>query len=438
MLSPNCHALVISVTCTTHNLWRVKNAAQQVVKSITPNPSRLRLALITETYPPEVNGVAMTWGNLVRGLRQRGHIVQIVRPCQANEALPRLAGDPDLVLARGIPIPRYPDLRFGWLAQRRLVRLWQKQRPDVVHVVTEGPLGWCAIGAARQLQVPLTSSFHTNFHQYSRHYGMGLLRMSIEAYLRRFHNRTLVTLAPTQAAVQSLSNSGFRNVSVLSRGVAIEQFSPAMRSTALRKSWGVHEDDVVALSVGRLAREKNISAVIKAFAAIQARLPRAKLVFVGDGPLRKPLQVECPQAVFAGMRKGAELANYYASSDLFLFPSLTETYGNVVPEAMASGLAVVSYACAAAANLITHDRNGTLVAPGDESAFVNTATALAVDAARRNRIRHEAPASVAHLSWSAVTEGFIATLRNVLERHALQFRLEQQSLQPAPMNRTSA
>lgn len=417
---------------------RVKNAALEVVRSITPTPSPLRLALITETYPPEVNGVAMTWGNLVKGLRQRGHVVQVVRPCQANEASPRLASDPDLVLARGMPIPRYPDLRFGWLAQSRLVKLWRQQRPDVVHVVTEGPLGWCAIGAARKLQLPLTSSFHTNFHQYSCHYGMGLLRMSIEAYLRRFHNRTLVTLAPTQAAVQSLSNSGFRNVSVLSRGVAIDQFSPAMRSTALRESWGVHEDDVVALSVGRLAREKNINAVIKAFAAIRARQPKAKLVFVGDGPLRKPLQAECPHAVFAGVRKGAELATHYASSDLFLFPSLTETYGNVVPEAMASGLAVVSYACAAAANLITHDHNGTLVAPGDESAFVDIAAALAVDAQRRNRMRREAPASVAHLSWSVVTDGFVGTLRNVLEHHALQFSREQELPQSAPMNRTSA
>lgn len=410
----------------------MKNAEEIIVESFTAHPPSLRIALVTETFPPEINGVAMTWGNLVKGLLQRGHVVQIVRPRQASEEATGHWAGVDQVLAKGIPIPNYPDLRFGLLSEKHLMQLWRQKGPDVVHVVTEGPLGWRAVTAARKLHLPVTSSFHTNFHQYSRHYGMGLLKLSIEAYLRKFHNRTLATLAPTQAVVQSLQSRGFRNVSVLSRGVALEQFSPSQRSVALRDAWGVGESDVVALYVGRLAKEKNVGVVLNAFSAIQARLPSARLVIVGDGPLRKPLEEACPQAVFTGIKTGADLAACYASSDLFLFPSLTETFGNVVPEALASGLAVVSYACAAAANLITHDHNGVLIAPGEELQFVNAAVAIATDHDRRNALRQHAAGSVAHMSWSAVTDSLIGTLRAVVERHDNLFRAAQGLLQPSP------
>jgi glycosyltransferase involved in cell wall biosynthesis len=409
----------------------VKSADQIIVESVAAHPASLRIALVTETFPPEVNGVAMTWGNLVQGLSRRGHQVQIIRPRQADESAASPPAGADQVLARGIPIPNYPDLRFGLLSEKYLMQLWRQQRPDVVHVVTEGPLGWRAVTAARKLQLPVTSSFHTNFHQYSHHYGVGLLKLSIEAYLRKFHNRTLATLAPTQAMVQALQQRRFRNVSVLSRGVALEQFTPAQRAGAWREAWGVADGDLVVLYVGRLAKEKNVGLVLHAFSAIQARLPTAKLVIVGDGPQRKPLEEACPQAIFTGIKTGTALAACYASSDLFLFPSLTETFGNVVPEALASGLAVVSYACAAAAQLITHDHNGILVAPGEELQFVNAAVAIATDHGKRNALRQQAPGSVAHLSWQAVTDTLIGTLRAVVERHDKPFKMTPGLPQPA-------
>ncbi len=395
----------------------MKNAEYTPVVSFAASATSLRVALVTETFTPEVNGVAMTLGNLVKGLLQRGHTVQVVRPRQANEGVPTIRAGFDEVLAQGMPIPNYPDMRFGWLSKSRLIQMWRQKRPDIVHVATEGPLGWCAVAAARHLQLPVSSSFHTNFHQYSAHYGMGLLKLSIETYLRNFHNRTMATLAPTLAVAQTLKNSGYRNVSILSRGVAIEQFKPALRSKALRDAWGVKDTDVAVLYVGRLAKEKNAGVVLSAFAAIQARLPSAKMVFVGDGPLRQVLQDACPQAIFTGIKTGTELAAHYASSDLFLFPSLTETFGNVVPEALASGVAVVSYACAAAANLIRHNHSGALVTPGDEMDFINTAVALATDHDRRNRLRQQAAPCVAHMSWSAVTDGFVSTLRAVIDCH---------------------
>ena len=416
----------------------MKNAEEIIVESFTAHPASLRLALVTETFPPEVNGVAMTLGNLVKGLLARGHSAQIVRPRQAREEAQAHRVGFDEVLAKGIPIPNYPDLRFGLLSENRLIQLWRQKRPDIVHVATEGPLGWSAVTAARKLQLPVISSFHTNFHQYSRHYGMGLLKMPIEAYLKKLHNRTLATLAPTQDVARMLQSHGYRNVSVLSRGVAMEQFTPELRSTALRASWGAGDTDVVVLHVGRLAKEKNVNVVLTAFAAIQSRLPTAKLVFVGDGPLRKSLQEACPQAIFAGIKTGSELAAHYASGDVFLFPSLTDTFGNVVPEALASGLAVLSYAVAAAANLITPGRNGALVQPGEELDFIHTAVDLAVDSDKRTALRRVAPASVAHMSWMAVADNFITTLRAVMERHDSQISAAFRPLPAASANQPSA
>lgn len=393
---------------------------------------------MTETFPPEVNGVAMTLGRIVDGLLRRGHAVQLVRPRQASESLIPAPLGLDEVLCRGIQLPAYKELRFGLPMKSRLLKIWQAKRPDIVHVATEGPLGWSAVAAARKLKLPVTSSFHTNFHSYSQHYGLGLLKTPIESYLRKLHNRTEATMVPTRALMQELQVRGFKNVSLLSRGVATDLFSPAKRSQSLRESWGAKPDDVVALFVSRLAMEKNVGLAISAFRAMKLRLPDAKLVFVGDGPMRKQLEESCPEAIFAGVRKGEDLAAHYASGDVFLFPSLTETFGNVVPEALASGLAVLSYAKAAAKELITSGQNGVLVPPGEELEFINAAVDLATHPHKQQQIRQAAAASVAHLGWEAIYSSFAETLYSVLERHDWQFSTASKPLRSSAVSHSSA
>ncbi len=373
----------------------------------------LRVALVSETYPPEVNGVAMTLGRLAGGLVARGHRLQVVRPRQKNEA----AGKPEAgeLLTPGLPIPRYPELRFGLPAGGRLWRAWRARRPDVVHIATEGPLGFSALLAARRLGIPALSSFHTNFHSYSRHYGIGWLHRAIEAYLRGFHNRTAATLVPTAALAGELAARGFLGVQVLSRGVDTGLFSPVRRSAALRAHWGAAGKAPVCLVVSRLAPEKNLGLAFAAFAAIRAERPDARMVCVGDGPQAETLARRHPDAIFCGMRRGEDLAAHYASADLFLFPSLTETFGNVVSEALASGLPVVAYDQAAAGELVDNGRNGLLATPGNAAAFIAASVKLARDLGPADW-RSECAASVGHLGWDKIHDRYAELLCSIAAR----------------------
>ncbi|MBS1144545.1 MAG: glycosyltransferase family 1 protein [Proteobacteria bacterium] len=370
----------------------------------------LAIAFVTETYPPEINGVAMTVGRLVGGLRERGHRVSVVRPRQGKGDV---GNEHDMALP-GFPLPGYPGLRFGLPAGRRLARQWRQHRPDLVHVVTEGPLGWSAVSVARRLGIPVTSGFHTNFDRYSVHYGMGWMRPAVAAYLRTLHRRTRATMVPTAALAADLAGEGLSGVRVVGRGVDIELYDPIRRSSELRRSWGVNGDGPACLYVGRIAAEKNLALVQKAFAAIQVWYPQAKMVWVGDGPSARQLAAEHPDHHFAGMRTGEALAAHYASADLFLFPSLTETYGNVVAEAMASGLPVVAYRSAAAAELIEAKRNGMVASPGDERGYVDAALWMLEEPERLGRMAEAARQTMLPRSWAGVVETFESVAREAM------------------------
>ncbi len=374
-----------------------------MVDDYLPAQRSLRVSVVTETYPPEVNGVATTVSRVVEGLRQRGHELQVVRPRQRVDADGANTDAAD-VLTRGVPIPRYPQLKLGMPSRRALVHLWTLRRPDVVHLVTEGPLGWSALNAAAQLKLPVVSDFRTNFQAYSRHYGVGWLHKPIMAYLRKFHNRVDSTMVPTEALRAELAAHGFQRLRVVSRGVDTQRFNPAHRSDALRASWSAGPGTLVATCVGRLAPEKNIGLVLDAFDAMRAADPQTRLVLVGDGPDRERLMRERPDVVFAGQRQGEDLAAHYASADVFLFPSMTETFGNVVTEAMASALAVVSYDLAAASQFIRHGDSGLLARGGDSAGFCHLARRLAGDLPQAKALGLQALQTAQALAWSRIID----------------------------------
>jgi len=375
--------------------------------------SRRCVCVVSETYPPEINGVAMTLGRLVEGLRGRGHAVSVVRPRQRvdRRGPPR---DPEEFLVQGAPLPGYGGLQIGLPAAGALRRHWIRHRPDVVYVATEGPLGWSAVRAATRLRLPVVSGFHTNFHSYAKHYHAGWFVRVVAGYLRRFHNRTTATVVATADLRARLNALGFTNLSVLGRGVDGQLFTPERRCTALRSAWGVSEHDVVVLYVGRIAPEKNLELAIEAYRAMQLRGGTRRFVLVGDGPQRASLQQRHPDLVFCGLLTGQQLAVHYASADVFLFPSETETFGNVTLEAMASGLAVVAYDYAAARMHVTHGETGMLVPYGQATAFVEAAVTLARSPLVLARVRRRAPASVARAAWPQVVERFEAILLDAL------------------------
>lgn len=385
----------------------------------TPNenfqtPAPLDIALITETYLPEVNGVAVTVARMVEGLLKRGNRIHMIRPRQSKNDVCAEQINYRETLVAGMAIPGYSALRIGLPAKGKLVRMWSEQRPDIVHIATEGPLGWSALAAARQLDIPVSTDFHTNFHCYAKHYRIGLFTKPMAAYLRSFHNKASCTIVPTDSLQRQLERDGYQNVIVVSRGVDGDLFHPAKRCQRLRDSWGADEETPVVMLVSRLAPEKNLNVVIQAFEEMRKVHPLARLVMVGDGPARAELQVNNPHVIFAGMQTGEALAQHYASGDIFLYPSLTETYGNVTVESMASGLATVAFDYAAARQHIRHDLNGLLVPYEDTEAFIAQSKAIISDMARVHRLRHAARHTMESQTWERIMGDLEAVLNDTI------------------------
>lgn len=375
----------------------------------------LHVTLISETFPPEINGVANTLGRLCDGLRLRGHRVELVRP-RHNDDLDR-TDEADLLLCRGWPIPGYPGLQWGQSSVHTLLRRWTRQRPDVLYIATEGPLGLSALRAARRLGIAVVSGFHTNFQQYTNEYGLGFITRMLTHYLRWFHNRSQITVVPSISQKMELERKGFERIELLSRGVDSQLFHPSKRSAALRESWGLKVGDIAVLHVGRLASEKNLGLLKTSFDALQTAYPRQtlRLIIVGDGPQRTTLEQQLPDAIFCGTQRGEMLATHYASGDLFVFPSLTETFGNVVLEALASGLGVIAYDKAAAAQHIRHGHNGALAMPGDEQAFIDAACWVLEESENLRRVRLNARQHASRQGWEAIIDVFERQLHSACE-----------------------
>ena len=373
----------------------------------------MRIAMVTETYPPEVNGVARTIGLMAEGLQRRGHSIELVRPRQNGHDFPSDIPGFQTILRPGIPIPRYTQLKMGMPSRRTLERRWSEERPDIVHVATEGPLGWSALAAARELAIPVATDFHTNFHAYSSHYGFAWLSRPVAAYLRSFHNRAGCTMVPTREMAEDLGRLRFERLRVVGRGVNPQVFSPERRSRELRATWGADDDTLVALCVSRFAPEKNFPLVIEAYEAMRRIRPASRLVLVGDGPLAEKLKQQNVGYVIAGRKVNGELSMHYASADVFLFPSMTETFGNVTVEAMASGLGIVAYDYAAAREVLRHGESALLARFGDAAAFVAHAQTLARDLALARNLGRAARSRAETLTWDRIVDDFEAVLRDV-------------------------
>ncbi|MES2997167.1 MAG: glycosyltransferase family 1 protein [Verrucomicrobiota bacterium] len=355
--------------------------------------ARMHIEVVTDTYSPDVNGVARTLRNLCEGMRGHGHRVEVIRSGKAHG--PHETGVP------GWSVPWYREVRMGWPRYRWFLRRWSAAAPDAIYVSVETALGYSAAAAARKLGIPVVAGFHTNFREYFHNYGFGWLGDFLFRYQRWFHGRTAMTLVPSPVSRQKLLREGFQRVEILGRGVDAELFSPLKRDDSLRASWGAGPDAPVILVGGRISSEKNIGLAIRAFRRIKELRPDAVCVLVGDGPARAKLEHDNPDVVFTGYHAGEELAHHYASTDILLFPSETETFGNVLLEAMACGLAILAYDDAAAAWHGVDGKNLLKVPKGDEAAFLEAAVRLP-DPVLRRHLADNAVRTAGGLSWESV------------------------------------
>ena len=377
----------------------------------------MRITYFTETYTPEVNGVALTVERTVRHLRERGHALDLVRPRQPAE---EARCDEREWRTAGAAIPMYPDLRFGLARVAAVKRRLHGSRTQLVHVATQGPLGRAALLAARSLGLPVTTDFRTNFHAYSHYYRLGALAPFVWRYLRNFHNEADCSFVPTRALAEEMRGQGFERLEVVGRGVDAELFTPKRRSRALRSNWGVVSDQPVMLYVGRLAAEKNVELALRAFVECRRERPDARMVVVGDGPQRALLQARFPGVRFVGTQRGEALAAHYASADIFVFPSASETFGNVTLEALASGLAVLAFDTAAAAEHVSDGVNGMLVQTGQAAGFVARARQAikSPQSMSQSLMRQLARESALSANWDDVLQRFERRLLHHAALHA--------------------
>lgn len=365
--------------------------------------SNYTIAFVTETWEPEINGVAKTTAYIVKNLLKRGVKVQLIRPKQGDNTRHELI---DEYQRAGFKLPFYKEVRLGLPQGRFLFKLWNTHRPDAVIIVTEGMLGLSGLKTARKLGIPVISEFHTNFDQYSLHYNAKFLHGLVKEYLRWFHNKSDKTLVATEQFRQQLQADNFRRLEVLPRGVDTQLFNPSHRSQQLREKWYLLPEQLAFIFVGRLAPEKNVGLAIQAFREAQKHSPDAKMIIVGDGPLRKSLQSSHPDIIFSGMQTGQALARHYASADIFLSASMSETFGNTLLEAMASRLATISFDYAATKKHVIHNSNGIAIPFNDSVKFIQETIALSHNRSLKTRLATNARATTLPLSWSSISNQY--------------------------------
>lgn len=374
----------------------------------------MRVAVFSEVYWPMVSGVGHTLTHLADALRGRGHAVRVYT---ASYALPPGAVErPEVHRSPGVPLPLYPDVQWAAPRFHEIVADLAAFGPDLVHVATEFAMGLAGQRASQRLGVPLVASAHTDYEQYATRYGVPWAVPLGWRYLRWFYRRAGAVLCPTGIFQAHLRRRGVPHARVWSRGVDAQRFHPQHRTEAFRKQLGLGPADPLVLYVGRLAPEKGLDVLVEGWRRLGRRRGRARLALVGEGPLRDALRREAPAGVhLAGLLRGHELAEAYASADLFACPSRTETFGNVLLEAMASGLPCIAAAAGGQLEFCRHDDTAWLVPPDDPGALAGALMRLLDDTALRARLARRGLALARGRTWDAVFDQLEVEYRTALD-----------------------
>ena len=370
------------------------------------------MALFTGNYNYIKDGVALTLNRLVAFLEKRGVPVLVFAPVAETPAFESVG---ELVPVPSFAIPTRKEYRIATglpAAQRKRLEAF---RPTLFHIAVPDILGYQALKLAERWNVPVVASYHTRYDTYLRFYGLGVFEKLGQRYMRNFYNRVRRVYPPSESMAEIIRQDGqSQHVEVWARGVDSELFSPDKRDMAWRRSLGIANDDVAISFAGRLVKEKNVAIYMRVMNALAAQGLKVKPLVIGDGPEMTAMRAGLRNGVFAGFLHGEQLARAYASSDIFFFPSESETFGNVTLEAMASGLPAVNAIASGSNSLVTEGETGHLVSARDEQGLAAKLEALVQDEGLRNKMGAAARQRAHTFSWDHILSGLLDSYRTVL------------------------
>lgn len=377
-----------------------------------PPAAELRVALFTGNYNYIKDGVALTLNRLVAFLERRGVPVLVFAPVAETPAFDSVG---ELVPVPSFAIPTRKEYRIATglpAAQRERLAAF---RPTLFHIAVPDILGYQALKLAEQWNIPVVASYHTRYDTYLRFYGLGLLEKLGQRYMKNFYNRVRRVYPPSESMAEIIRREGqSQHVEVWARGVDSELFSPQKRDLAWRRRLGIADDDVAISFAGRLVKEKNTAIYMRVMNMLSQRGLKVKPLVIGDGPEMAAMKAGLKNGVFAGFLHGEELARAYASSDIFFFPSESETFGNVTLEAMASGLPAVNAIASGSNSLVMEGETGHLVSARDEEGLAAKLEVLVKDEGLRRRMGAAARARALTFSWDAILSGLLDSYQAVL------------------------
>lgn len=378
----------------------------------------MRIALFSEVYWPMVSGVGVTLLRLTQALEQRGHQIRVY---SASYALPKGRQDrPEVHRSPSIPLFLYPDVQWAFPRLRDVIDDVARFRPDVVHVATEFALGLAGLKTARQLRLPLVASAHTDYDKYAARYGVDWALRVGWHYLRWFYGQAHRVLCPSRIYQEHLHSRGVHHTGVWSRGVDPAHFHPRFRSEAYRQALGLGPNDLLVTYIGRIAKEKNLSQLLAAWNALAAERGSAQLALVGRGPLEDEIRRRAMPGVHVlGLMHDRDLSEAYASADIFVFPSATETFGNSLLEAMGSGLPSLAVSAGGVLEFAQHSRNAWLVSPNSGPALTGGLRRLMQDAALRGSLAEGALQTARERGWDQVNDRLLEDYREAVESKRL-------------------
>ncbi len=373
----------------------------------------LRVALFTGNYNYIKDGVALTLNRLVDFLQRRDIPVLVVAPTGPAAALDAVG---ELLSVPSFPIPSRPEYRMSLGMTSQVRRRLEQFRPTLFHIAVPDILGYQALRLAERWNVPVVASYHTRYDTYLKYYGIGALEPLGRKYLRHFYGRCSRIYPPSESMMEILRAEGItRSMQVWSRGVDTHLFNPHRRSLAWRRELGVAGDDVIVTYVGRLVKEKNTGLLVRILDGLKRGGLRFRSMIVGNGPEEAAMRAALPDSIFAGFLHGEDLARAYASSDVFVFPSESETFGNVTLEAMASGLPAVCADASGSSSLVVDGKTGFLASARNERHFIDRIGQLIACRDLRATMGANALERALDHKWDNVLSGLLANYMGVME-----------------------